>query len=362
MRFAMSFLLGLLGLGTLSAQQSRYSVSEEMASGPGSPPVVVIRDDSAGMEAAVAPSEGGELSSLRVKFHGAWVELLYRARDYKSAPGFRGKAMFLWPAVGAQYPVDTPPEKSCGDGTYPVGGRTYPMPCHGFAKGLPWKEAGHAADATGARVTVELRDSQQTRADYPFGFVVRASYALAGGRLTIVYTVSAAAGNPGPMPFSIGNHIAFRVPFLQGTDAASMLFETPNTFQILRDARGFVNGQERARSFATPARLGDFDSTVALPLAGYQGAPFARLIDPQGLAVRISHRAATALPEPLVQFNVYGGPGWGFLCPEPWFGIQNSLNLRKDFDSLEAGRDWRWTVEVRPEITAAGAGALLPKE
>jgi galactose mutarotase-like enzyme len=347
----------LAALGLLHAQQGRYSVSEELAGAPGSPKVVVIRDDGAGVEAAVAPSEGGELSSLRVKFHGQWVELLYRARDYTSAAGFRGKAMFLWPAVGAQFPVDTPPAQSCGDGTYPIGGRMYPMPCHGFAKVLPWKETGHAADAKGARVTVELRDSAQTRADYPFGFAVHAAYELAGGRLSIVYTVSAAAANSGPMPFSIGNHIAFRVPFLPGTEAASMLFETPNTFQVLRDAKGFVNGQERARSFANPTRLGDFDATVALPLAGYAGTPFARLIDPQGLAVRVSHQAATALPEPLVQFNVYGGPAAGYLCPEPWFGIQNSLNLKKDYVSLDAGRDWQWTVEVRPEMSGGRSEA-----
>jgi hypothetical protein len=162
MRFVISgliryLLICLAGLGVLGAQQSHYSVSEEPAGGPGSPPVVVIRDNNAGVEAAVTPSEGGELSSLRVKFRGAWVELMYRARDYKAAPGFRGKAMFLWPAVGAQYPSGTTPETSCADGSYLVAEGTYPMPCHGFAKGLAWREAGQTADAKGARVTVELR-------------------------------------------------------------------------------------------------------------------------------------------------------------------------------------------------------------
>src|ERR1700677_5154061 len=106
----------------LSFGQDRYTISEEDASGAGTPRVVVLRDNVAGVEAAVAPSEGGELSSYKVKLNGQWIELLYRARDYSTRPGFRGKAMQLWPAVGPQYPVGTIPKASCGDGTYPVDG------------------------------------------------------------------------------------------------------------------------------------------------------------------------------------------------------------------------------------------------
>ena len=125
------------------------------AGGPASPRVVVLRDDAAGMEAAVAPSEGGELTSLRVRFRGAWVELLYRARDYGPAPGFRGKAPFLWPAVGGQYPLGTIPKSACADGTYVVQGRSYAMPCHGFAQSLAWQEG--CGDPTVPRqVTIEI--------------------------------------------------------------------------------------------------------------------------------------------------------------------------------------------------------------
>lgn len=194
------------------------------AGGPASPRVVVLRDDAAGMEAAVAPSEGGELTSLRVRFRGAWVELLYRARDYGPAPGFRGKAPFLWPAVGGQYPLGTIPKSACADGTYVVQGRSYAMPCHGFAQSLAWQEVSASVP-----FSVELRDSSWTRARYPFGFRLRATYELAERRLTITYAVTADSANSGPMPFSIGNHMTFRLPFLKGTDPGDMLFETPST-------------------------------------------------------------------------------------------------------------------------------------
>ena len=102
---------GCLGLsakiGAAADARTRYTVSEELAGGPGSPQVILMHDYEAGMEAAVAPSKGGELTSLRVRFRHLPVELIYRARDYGSDPGFRGKAPLLWPAIGSQYLVAT---------------------------------------------------------------------------------------------------------------------------------------------------------------------------------------------------------------------------------------------------------------
>ncbi|HEY4051221.1 MAG TPA: SMP-30/gluconolactonase/LRE family protein [Acidobacteriaceae bacterium] len=327
--------------------QDRYTVSDEDASTPGSPRVVVLRDTTAGVEAAVAPSEGGELSSYRVQFKGQWVELLYHARDYSPGPGFKGKGPLLWPAVGAQYPVGTIPKTSCGDGTYTVGGKVYPMPCHGFARTLPWTEISRSADKRGASVTVELRDSDRTRQYYPFAFRVDATYQVTGGHLTIDYTVTSDSSNTEPMPFSIGNHIAFKTPFLDGTDPAKMTFETHSTVQLLRNAQGVLSGDEQPRSFGTPERLGDFDAHVALPLTGYRSQPFAQLVDPQGMTLRLTQQASSVLPEPLIRFNAYGGPKAGYFCPEPWFGVQNSLNTGKGLVKLNPGGSWRWRLEIQ---------------
>jgi gluconolactonase len=341
--------------------QDRYTLSEEDASGPGSPRVVVLRDTVAGVEAAVAPSEGGELSSYKVKFNGEWIELLYRARDYSSRPGFRGKAMQLWPAVGPQYPVGTIPKASCGDGTYPVAGKTYPMPCHGFAKTLPWNEISRSADNKGARVTVELRDSDATRRFYPFAFKVDTTYQITNGQLSLNYVVTSDPSNKETMPFSIGNHIAFKLPFLEGTDPATMKFETPDTTQLLRNPSGAgLNGEKELRSFELPQRLGDFDAHVALPLAGYRGQPYARLVDPKGLSVRITQSSSTDLPEQFIRFNVYGGPKEGYFAPEPWFGIQNSLNTRQGVVNLAPGDSWKWRIQLQTAGPAPGMQAASP--
>ncbi len=117
------------------------------------------------------------------------------------------------------------------------------------------------------------------------------------------------------MIFAIGNHIAFKIPFLPGTDPAAMTFESPNRKLLLRNSLGFVNGEEALRSFETPERLGDFDAHVALALTGYQSAPYAVLTDPQGLSIRVSQQATSSLAEPIVRFNIYGGPKVGLFQP-----------------------------------------------
>ena len=124
-------------------------------------------------------------------------------------------------------------------------------------------------------------------------FRVRATYEFSDCRLTISYKVSAAGANSGPMLFPIGNHVTFRLLFLPGTDPAEMRFETPTACELPRGSRGLVTGEERRpRSIATATPLGDFDATLALPPAWYEGDPYALLTDPKSLGIRITHRAS----------------------------------------------------------------------
>lgn len=334
----------------IAVAQGRYAITDEDAIGPGSPRLVVLHDHETGTEVAVAPNQGGELSSFKVTWNGQPIELLYNARNYASPPGvFPGRAPLLWPVVGAQYPVGTIPKESCGMGSYTVRGKSYAMPCHGFAKDMSWKETDRTTDAHGARVTVELRDSEVTRKFYPFAFHLDATYELADGHLTVDYVIKSGESNTLPMPFSIGNHLAFKIPLVKSSDATQVKFATQNTVQMSRNAAGVLNGESKPRSFDTPETLGSFDAHIALPLAGYRSQAFARLIDPSAMTVRVTQTASTSLPEPLIRFNAYGGPKQGYFCPEPWFGIQNSLNSNIGLVKLQPGEVWRWRLLIEKE-------------
>ena len=323
----------------LGFAQQRFTVSAKDVGSPQA--VLVLRDAVAGIEATIAPLRGGELLSFRVKYKDQWLELLHRAGDDLPGQGFAGRGAILWPAGSAGYL----PNSTCGDNS------AQSLAGGGFARNLPWAEVDRSADNQGARITLELHDTGLTRQCYPFAFRLDARFELSGGQLTIDYTVKADPSNTKPMIFSIGNQIAFNIPFVPGTDPTAMTFETPATTQLLRDTHGFLNGRVKPRSFASPVRLGDLDARVAIPLAGYHILrPYALLRDPQGLSLRLTQQTLSTLPEPLVRFNIYGGSQAGFFSPEPWFGMQNSHSLDQPVVSLPPASSWVWRIQLRPAV------------
>ncbi|MBI3679193.1 MAG: hypothetical protein HY235_02130 [Acidobacteria bacterium] len=314
-------------------------------------PLIVLRDEEAGIEAAIAPKAGGEMCGLRYRSGGDWIELLYRACDYSPAEGWRGKAPLLWPATGGTFgPGDRPGAQA--PGSYPLGEKRYPMPFHGFAQSLEWKPGLVQANARGATAILTLADSDATRKYYPFGFLLSVEYRLADGRLTIAYIVSASNQNSQKMVFSIGNHITFRTPSLKGSDPAGMAMETAPGVFLVKDRNNLPTGETRAPPFGKRVALGDINANIAISLGGYEGAPTLTLTDPQGLRLRMRHNARKLPPQPFVQFNLWGDARAGYFSPEPWVGAQNSLNSRRGLVEIAPGEDWSWVIEIEPAIVA----------
>jgi len=348
-RFSLFFAaLGLsAGAAAPASPTTRYSVHE--AATDEKIPLVVLRDAATGIEAAVAPTQGGELSSLRIEFQGRWIELLYRGRSYQSAAGFRGKAAILWPAVGSSIPVGAEPVNGKIDSAYDYDGKRYPMPQHGFARLKAWRVLRSWANSSEAGVEVLLTDDTDSRKQYPFGFEVRVTYRVTEGRVELQHVVKAAGDNTAPMFFSIGNHIAFAVPLVPGSPVESITLESPSRVEYLRGADTTPSGATRERSFVPPVLLKNFKAMPAVSVGGYAGDPWFRVADAAGLAVRVSHHAQSVPPPPVVQFNLYGGTAEGFFCPEPFVGVQNSFNKRVGLIELAPGKTWTWQIRVEPE-------------
>lgn len=121
---------------------------------------------------------------------------------------------YLWqgdPALWARHaPVLFPHVGRLPGGCYTWRGGTYRLPLHGFAK-----ESAFAVEArTQTSVALTLCDDAATRAQYPFAFLLRVEYALAGESLCVCFTVE--NRGDGPMPFGLGAHPGFRVPLREG--------------------------------------------------------------------------------------------------------------------------------------------------
>ncbi|MFQ5930597.1 MAG: hypothetical protein ACE5MK_12955, partial [Acidobacteriota bacterium] len=124
---------------------------------------------------------------------------------------------------------------------------------------------------------------------------------------------------------------------------------SPCSVEILKTDYGVPTGSTRPRSLTSAVRLGDFHTRGAVSLAGYAGQPYALLMDPAGLAVRLTHSASKFPPAPVVLFNVWGDPGRGYFSPEPWVGLQNSLNLQEGLIFLGPGEHYEWKILIEPQ-------------
>ncbi len=354
MRFTWVPLLLAIGCGS-DAPTSRYSVETAQSIDGSETGLIVLRDEAGGIEAAIAPSKGGELSGLRVMHDGNWLETLQLARDYSPRSGFGGKGPFLWPATGRSFPPDLEARRRAGErfdgGAYEHGGVRRTMPIHGFARDLAWEVEGTSAGGQGARALLSLADSPDTRSMYPFGFRCTVEYVVEEGALELRYVVTAGEGNSEPMFFSIGNHITFLAPLIEGSDPAEMVLTSPSTTEILKTNYGIPTGETRPLSYADGFTLGDYPPLTATSLAGYTEGqdPYIEYRDPAGLTLRISHHASEIPDPPVILFNVWGDVRNGFFSPEPWVGLQNSLVQRQGLIYLDPGAEFRWDVRVSYE-------------
>ncbi|MXY71139.1 MAG: hypothetical protein F4Y47_21625 [Acidobacteriia bacterium] len=320
--------------------------------------LIVLRDEAGGIEAAIAPAKGGELSGLRVRHDGQWIETLQFARDYAPREGFAGKGPFLWPATGRNFPPDLEERRRGGEvfdaGAYEHGGVRREMPIHGFARDMPWTLEESSATQASARALLTLSDSPEAREMYPFGFRCSVEYLVTGGTLALRYVVRASAQNTEPMFFSLGNHITFLAPLLEGSDPNEMVLASPATLELLKTDYGIPTGETRPAGFAGGMRLGDYPPLVPTSLSGYpeMADPYIEYRDPGGLTIRISHHADRVPEQPVVLFNLWGDVRNGFFSPEPWVGLQNSLVQRQGLVFVGPGEEFAWTVQIAYESSS----------
>lgn len=129
------------------------------------------------------------------------------------------RASILFPVCGRQT-----------EGKYLWQGKTFEMPIHGFARHSTFT----LVEKSDTLLTLELCDNEETRAQYPFAFCFRMTYALEGGTLHNCFEVC----NTGKteLPFTVGGHPGFNVPFAPGEQFEDYYLE----FGCVKDAKKLV--------------------------------------------------------------------------------------------------------------------------
>lgn len=244
-----------------------------------------------------------------------WSLTDVRGREFmtEADPAFwAGHAPLLFPIVG-----------SLNGDRYRVNGREYELCRHGFARHTPFE----VIDAGESEARFLLRDSDETRAVYPFAFELELVFRLQGATLYVEATVR----NPGtePLPFSFGYHPAFAWPLPGGADKGDhvIVFAEPEPRPIRR--------LEASSGLMLP-------DAVPTPVEGHHLALDASLFEADAMIWdELTSRSLTfgtpggsqiALSFPdMPMLGLWQKPGAQFLCIEPWQGHADPIGFTGDF-------------------------------
>jgi aldose 1-epimerase len=313
-------------------------------------------EDGAGGRAEVWPALGFNCYRWQAVRGGQALELLYAAPDL-FADGRPTRSGI---------PVLFPFPNRIRDGLFRWGDRNYSLPpndpvkknaIHGFACRRPWRVVDQGADGDGAWLTGEFhgaRDAADCRDLWPADYVLRVTYRL--GRNTL--RIEAAVGNPDskPLPFGLGYHPYFRLPFTGGVLADDCTVAVPAAaYWELKDSlpTGERLPVDRARDLNVPRRYADLQLDDVLtelrqdpPLEGglHERAVVVGVAD--GTAVRV-----LCSPE-FREMVVFTPPHRQAFCAEPYTCVTDAVNLQQSgidagWLTLAPGGRWSAVVELR---------------
>ncbi|KAM3103547.1 aldose epimerase [Phormidesmis sp. 146-12] len=274
----------------------------------------ILTDQAAQSRLEVVPDRGGIITSWQVQGR----ELLYMdtARFADPSLSVRGGIPILFPICG-----------NLPDNTYTHNGQAYTLKQHGFARDLPWEVLDRV---THDRVSIKLglSSSDQTRAVYPFDFLLEFTYTLQGETLATHHRFTNRSHES--MPFSIGFHPYFLVP-----DKNQLRFEIP-----ANEAKDHQT--QEVRSFSNTFDFDRDEIDWAFPHLSSQAASVSDLSRHTRMTLTYSNNLAT-----LVFWTIKGKD---FYCLEPWSAGRNALNSGDRLFYLEPGASLETEMNLRVDF------------
>ncbi len=270
------------------------------------------------------PEQGGLLTQLQMPdASGQSREILYLPGDWQA----QGKICGGWPLC---FPICG--RLSCdGASQYRHNGRLYRLDIHGFAHAQPWQ----VVEQTAQRLTIQLQDTPETRACYPFEFCLTLTYEIAAGVLSCRQRCE--NRGQGPLHYYAGLHPYFYIdPTYQ---KSAVQIDVPGLRRIVyNDDLTDVVGEAAAPEFPLPLSAPDVNESlheidVEQPIRLLFPADFCLEMMISGPAQRL-----------LRYVQLYHVPEQPFFCIEPWMAPPNSLNHPERLPVLAPGEVHDMTV------------------
>jgi galactose mutarotase-like enzyme len=271
---------------------------------------LTLTDPQTGAIAAIEPARGGIVTRFDVGDRRVLFLDVQTLRD--PTKNVRGGVPVLFPSPG----------KLAGD-AWSYAGRHGAMKQHGFARNLPWQVARSGASAA----TLTLVANDETRAQFPWDFLVEQTFTIHGTALRLEQRVTNRADSA--MPFGFGFHPYFHVP-----DAAKR-----DTSIATRATKAFDNVTKQ--TIALPAAPSAIDLTqqeVDLHLLDH-GSTASELVSPQGKVQLLGSPEYT-------HWVVWTLAGRDFVCLEPWTCPGNALNTGERLLVLAPGESRSLWLEI----------------
>ncbi len=265
---------------------------------------VVLSHAGASSRLEVVPGRGG----ICTRFEAAGVPFLYLDEESlrDESRNVRGGIPVLFPISGR-----------LPDDRYLSQGRPFRLTQHGFARSSRFSVLSTSATEAEASVTLSLRDSDESRALYPYAFEFRLTYLLRQAALTVTAEIENRSSSP--LPHQLGFHPYFFVPLASKAKAA-----VGTRAQVAYD-----NRSRKTDAFLAP----DFA----------EGEVDVHLLDHREPETKLSRGALPGvtleMSEAFRCLVLWTLPGKEFICVEPWVSGAGAL---------ATGQGLRW---VRPGAT-----------
>lgn len=275
---------------------------------------LVTLNDADGSLASIAPQLGGWLLRYARPMPGhGLVEALHCTQaviDRYPRDMYAGNPI-LFPLVSFNHTQGK-------DHHYEWNGQLYPMPQHGFGRKSKWT----VVQQNTTSMTMELEDSESTRAGYPFSFGHRITYRLVNGRLHWEQVIENRSAQV--MPFSSGFHPYFAVPLTSKSERGACFVEIPEAKRMTMHDRGAAFS---AKPFLAQNWSVQEDVADTLFLAGLKKQELV-LIDP-GSELEVIFNFEEA---PQHRFVALWSktPEEPYYCIEPWTALPNVFSRTKD--------------------------------